>query len=94
MATKKKLARVGDHIPPKLRRIGSRHAVVTLGTSVQLLDIQTLDRQIAKLSKHVAALEAERVKCQEKIDDLRATREAFGALTVQRDEEDPDVAQD
>lgn len=95
MATRRtQRERVGDRIAPKLRRIGPRHAVVTLGTAVQLLDVNALDSQIAKLSRQVANLEEERVKCQAKIDELRETRRQFEGLEVDRDDDDPQVPQD
>lgn len=93
MENENKRLRVGDRIAPRLRRIGDKHAVVTLGTSVQLLDVRELDRQIAKLTRQLASLEEERVKCQAKIDELRGAKRQFEALDVDRDDDDPDVEQ-
>lgn len=86
-----KKARVGERIPVQMRRIGATHAVVTLGTAVELLDVQQLDATIAKLTRALASQEEQRVKTQTKLDELRAARKAFDALEVDRDDDDPEV---
>ncbi len=86
--------RKGEKVPAQLRRIGDRHAVIVPHHEVQIIDMVKVDEQVRRATTRLADLETERLRVQAVLADLVAQRQAFDALPIDRDEDDPKVDPD
>jgi len=93
MASTKRAAptAIGTKIPPKLRRIGERHAVLTPGCTLQLVDVELLRAQLIRDQKRLVACEEERQKTEDRIAETRRAIAEFEAAPIQRLEGDPEI---
>jgi hypothetical protein len=83
--------RAGERVPGSMRRIGLRHAVVTVAVTAQVVDrnslVIELDQTVAQLARArqlVAQLEAQRSQLETKLAQ-------FDAAPIERLDGDPDV---
>jgi anti-sigma factor ChrR (cupin superfamily) len=83
--------KAGETIAGAMRRIGHRHAVITPAVKVELVDIERVRAELARVEEiigkattQLAQLRAQRTLLEQRIGE-------FDAATIDRIEGDPDV---
>ena len=85
--------RVGEQRALRMRRIGARHMVVMPPQVATVITVDQLEQALRDSEAQVRATEGQLAKLRALAADLRRQVEAFNALPVQRDDDDPEVPQ-